>query len=45
MELMRQQAKNFGTRIVTDDIVEVDFQAPSVPADRFERRGRPRRRP
>jgi thioredoxin reductase (NADPH) len=26
MELMRQQAKNFGTRIITDDIVEVDFQ-------------------
>ncbi len=25
MELMRQQAKNFGTRIVTDDIAEVDF--------------------
>ncbi len=25
MELMRQQAKNFGTRIVTDDIVGVDF--------------------
>ena len=25
MELMRQQAKNFGTRIVTDDIVKVDF--------------------
>ncbi|HUY35286.1 MAG TPA: thioredoxin-disulfide reductase [Pirellulales bacterium] len=25
MELMRQQAKNFGTRIVSDDIVEVDF--------------------
>ncbi len=25
MELMRQQALNFGTRIVTDDIVEVDF--------------------
>lgn len=25
MELMRRQAKNFGTRIVTDDIVEVDF--------------------
>lgn len=25
MELMRQQASNFGTRIVTDDIVEVDF--------------------
>lgn len=25
MELMRQQAKNFGTRIVTDDIVRVDF--------------------
>ena len=26
MELMRQQALNFGTRIVTDDIVEVDLQ-------------------
>jgi len=26
MELMRQQAKNFGTRIVTDDIVSVDFK-------------------
>lgn len=25
MELMRQQAANFGTRIVTDDIVDVDF--------------------
>lgn len=25
MELMRQQAKNFGARIVTDDIVEADF--------------------
>jgi thioredoxin reductase (NADPH) len=25
MELMRQQARNFGTRIVTDDIVEVDL--------------------
>lgn len=25
MELMRQQAMNFGTRIITDDIVEVDF--------------------
>ena len=27
MELMRQQAKNFGTRIVTDDIVKVDFSS------------------
>jgi len=27
MELMRQQAVNFGTRIVTDDIVDVDFDA------------------
>jgi thioredoxin reductase (NADPH) len=27
MELMRQQAKNFGTRIVTDDIVDVDVTA------------------
>jgi thioredoxin reductase (NADPH) len=26
MELMRQQAVNFGTRIVTDDIVKVNFQ-------------------
>src|SRR5882724_11246918 len=26
MELMRQQAVNFNTRIVTDDIVEVGFQ-------------------
>ncbi len=25
MELMRQQAKNFGTRVVSDDVVEVDF--------------------
>jgi thioredoxin reductase (NADPH) len=27
MELMRQQAINFGTRIVTDDIVRVDFKS------------------
>lgn len=26
MELMRQQAVNFGTRIITDDIAKVDFQ-------------------
>src|ERR1700732_732641 len=26
MELMRQQAVNFGTRVVTDDIVSVDFK-------------------
>lgn len=26
MEFMRQQATNFGTHIVTDDIVEVDFK-------------------
>lgn len=26
MELMKQQALNFGTRVVTDDIVEVDFK-------------------
>jgi thioredoxin reductase (NADPH) len=26
MELMRQQAKNFGTRIITDDIVKVELQ-------------------
>ena len=27
MELMRQQAVNFGTRVITDDIVGVDFDA------------------
>ena len=27
MELMRQQALNFNTRIVTDDIVKVDFKS------------------
>lgn len=27
MELMRQQAANFGTRIVTDDVVEADLSA------------------
>ena len=27
MELMRQQAANFGTRIVTDDIAKVDFSS------------------
>ena len=26
MELMRKQAQNFGTRVVTDDIVKVDFK-------------------
>jgi len=26
MELMRQQARNFGTRVVTDDIAKVDFK-------------------
>jgi len=27
MELMRQQAKNFGTRVITDDIVNVDLSS------------------
>ncbi len=27
MELMRQQATNFGTRIITDDVVTVDFSS------------------
>ena len=27
MELMRQQAANFGTRIITEDVVDVDFSA------------------
>jgi thioredoxin reductase (NADPH) len=26
MELMRRQAVNFGTRVITDDVVKVDFQ-------------------
>ena len=27
MELMRQQAKNFGTRVITDDVIEVDLSS------------------
>ena len=27
MELMRQQAVNFGTRIITEDVIDVDFSA------------------
>src|SRR5215468_3917910 len=27
MELMRRQAENFGTRIITDDVVSVDFKS------------------
>ncbi len=27
MELMRQQAKNFGTRVITDDVVDIDFRS------------------
>jgi thioredoxin reductase (NADPH) len=27
MELMRQQAKNFGTRIITDDVLDVDLSS------------------
>jgi thioredoxin reductase (NADPH) len=27
MELMRQQAKNFGTKVITDDVVDVDFSS------------------
>ena len=30
MELMRQQAVNFGTRIITDYIAKVDFKTPAV---------------
>lgn len=41
MELMRQQAKNFGTKIITDDIAEVDFSSKpfklkSLGGDEFE---------
>ena len=31
MELMRQQARNFGTRVITDDVVKVDFQRHPFP--------------
>ena len=43
MELMRQQARNFGTRIITDDIVDVDFHGQPVQAHdaRTARRSRP----
>jgi len=30
MELMKQQALNFGTRVVGEDIVEVDFSGPAL---------------
>jgi thioredoxin reductase (NADPH) len=36
MELMKQQAINFGTRIIGDDIVDVDFSGPThkvIPSD------------
>lgn len=41
MELMRQQAKNFGARIVTDDIVDIDvsqrpFRMKSLGGDELE---------
>ena len=40
MELMRQQATNFGTRIVTDDIVDIDmskrpFELTTLSGDKF----------
>ena len=40
MELMRQQAMNFGTRIVTDDIVDIDmskrpFELTTLSGDKF----------
>lgn len=30
MELMKQQAINFGTRVVGDDIIDVDFSSPTL---------------
>ena len=45
MELMRQQAANFGTRIVTDDIVEVDFSRRPFTLVASRRRSRAGRRP
>ena len=43
MEFVRQQAVNFGTRIVTDDIVKVDFKTAALHAAlaRERRRSRP----
>ena len=38
MDLMRQQAVNFGTRIITEDIVDVDFSAQPFRLDRLRRR-------
>ena len=32
MELMRQQAVNFGTRVITDDVVEVELRRPPLSA-------------
>ncbi|HZY86215.1 MAG TPA: thioredoxin-disulfide reductase [Gemmataceae bacterium] len=39
MELMRQQAVNFGTRVITDDVVRVDFSR--RPFKLFPRDGEP----
>jgi thioredoxin reductase (NADPH) len=36
MELMRQQATNFGTRVITDDIVSVDFSRKPFQLDTSE---------
>ena len=36
MEMMRQQALNFGTRIVTDDIVSVDFKKQPFVLERLD---------
>ena len=38
MELMKQQALNFGTRVVGEDVVEVDLQRPAAEGD-DQRRG------
>ena len=45
MELMRQQALNFGTRVVSDDIVDVDFTGRPLKLVRRGRRVRSRRTP
>ena len=37
MELMRQQAANFDTRIVTEDIARRGFRRPPLPPDRLRR--------
>ena len=38
MEIFREQAMRFGTEVVLDTVVDVDFEAPPVPPDARRRR-------